>query len=72
MSNQEVDEDVRWALSGAVFEAVHGAAYRVMYRFVNLAVLHALDQTVYQTVYWAGKKDSGHPALQDFLREARL
>ena len=68
MSNQKVDEDVRWALSGAVFEAVHGAAYRVMYRFVNLAVLHALDQTV----YWAGKEDSEHPALQDFLREARL
>ena len=67
MSNQKVDEDVRWAM----FFAVNDAVYWAMGRAVNRVVYGAVADAVYETVYWAASAEPKHPALQVFLHSAR-
>ncbi len=62
-----VEESVWGAMGGAVSGAVVWAVRRAVYGAVHWAVKGAVKGAVRVAVYG----DPHHPALQDFLREAR-
>ncbi len=61
-----VDRATYWALRGAMWDAVDRAMADAASDAVYRAVPRAMGGAVYEAV-----NDSSHPALQDFLREAR-
>ena len=72
MNNQNMDEDVRWAVHRAVGGAVNCDVTWAVDAAVYCAVYRAVADAVYETVYWAASAEPKHPALQDFLHSERL
>ena len=67
-SLDRVHEDVFWVVGWAVDNVVSDDVYEAVYhsalRTLSLAVWGAVDRAMYE--------DSGHPALQDFLRSIEV
>jgi 3-polyprenyl-4-hydroxybenzoate decarboxylase len=65
-------ETMPWAVHWAVSRAVYGAAYPVVRDAVDEAVRVAVIRTVGGAVEETGNADVNHPALSDFLLEAKV
>ena len=68
MNNQKTNGDVRWAVFWAVDGAVDGAVSWVVDWPMRRDVNRAVDVPVWRARY----ENSGHPALQDFLRSIEV
>jgi hypothetical protein len=67
--NQNMGWAVYGALDAAVYNAVYWAVKRAVYDAVFWAVDGAVGRAVEGAVYWAVHDDPPHPALGDFLSD---